>query len=275
MLLEDCSKGKDNNISVIKFIAAILVIFNHSFSLTGSEGDYVSRITKGQTTFGGIAVSIFFFYGGFLIMKSMEQKKYAKEYFKARCIRIFPELWIVILLSVFVLGPLVTELNLLEYLTNEKTYLYLLNGLLIPIHSLPGVFLHNKYNSTVNGALWTLPVEFVCYILCYLFYKLKLNDKIYAIITLPFVFVGYMILWKLLDRIPVLHGALTPIMLFYVGMLFYIYRNKIKINWYVSLGLILILLIGVYYRLFYIFVLFSFSYFYHGLGLEQNLKQLK
>ena len=28
---------------------------------------------------------------------------------------------------------------------------------------------------TVNGALWTLPVEFLCYLFCYIFYKIFKN----------------------------------------------------------------------------------------------------
>ena len=275
MLLDECSNGKDNNISLIKFIAAIFVIFNHSFPLTGSGGDYISRWAHGQTTFGGVAVSIFFFYGGFLIMKSMENKKNAKDYFKARCNRIFPELWMVILLSVFVLGPAVTELSLAEYFKSGSTYLYLLNGLLIPIHSLPGVFLHNEYNSTVNGALWTLPVEFICYILCFIFYKLKLSEKKYAIYTAPFVFGGYLVLWKFLKAIPLLHSALTPIMIFYAGMLFYIYREKIKIYWYVAIALLLILVIGIYFRLFFVVVLFTFPYFLAWFGFGTHIKTTK
>lgn len=275
MLLDECSKGKDNNISLIKFIAAIFVIFNHSFPLTGSGSDYISRWAHGQTTFGGVAVSIFFFYGGFFIMKSMEGKKTAKEYFKARCNRIFPELWMVILLSAFVLGPIVTECSLFDYFKSGSTYLYLLNGFLIPVHSLPGVFLHNEYNSTVNGALWTLPIEFICYILCYFFYKLKLNEKKYAIYTVPFVFGGYLVLWKFLKTIPLLHSALTPIMIFYTGMILYIYREKIKIYWFVAIILLIALILGIYFGLFFIVVLFTFPYFLLWIGFGTKIKTTK
>ena len=37
-------------------------------------------------------------------MKSMESKKTAKAFFKARILRLFPQLWLVILLCTFVMG---------------------------------------------------------------------------------------------------------------------------------------------------------------------------
>lgn len=274
MILKECSDGKDNIVSLIKFIAAVMVIFNHSFPITGSGSDYISVASGGQTTFGGIAVAIFFFYGGFLIMRSMEHKKTAASFFKARSLRIFPQLIIVIILSVFVLGAIISDCSLVEYFSNLNTYKYLLNCVMIPIHSLPGVFLNSKYNSTVNGSLWTLPVEFLCYVFCYLFYRFRLNNRKYAVWTVPFIVIAYLILWKILSGILILRAVLTPAMLFYTGMIYYIYRDKIKLYWYISVILLCALIVGIYFNIYYLIALVALPYIFSYLGFSYKISKI-
>ena len=65
--------GKDNNFNFIRFIAASLVIFSHSFPLLmGIDEDPLRKLTG--TSFGGLAVDIFFITSGFLICKSFLSK---------------------------------------------------------------------------------------------------------------------------------------------------------------------------------------------------------
>ena len=272
MVLGDCLDGKNNNVSFIKFIAAILVIFNHSFPLTGSGGDYISRWTNGQTTFGGVAVYIFFFYSGFLIMKSMENKKTAKDFFKARLNRLLPQLWMVVIASVFLLGPIMTTLSINEYFKNIDTYKYLINGLMIPIHELPGVFAGHKFDSTVNGSLWTLPVEFACYILCFAIYKLNLNRTKSISVIMAVSSIGYIVLYIVLFNIPMLRGTLIPCILYLMGMGCYLLRDNIRIKWYITVGLFAILIIGIYLNLFFAFAVITIPYILLHLGFATKIK---
>ena len=69
-----------------------------------------------------------------------------------------------ILLTLFVLGPALTTVPLADYLRNPVTYLYLLNIVLFPVYSLPGVFADNTFPNAVNGSLWSLPLEFALYL---------------------------------------------------------------------------------------------------------------
>lgn len=230
--LGELSEGRSNNLNFIRFIAALMVIFGHSYAATMSYkiGDPICRLTKNQLDFGGLAVSIFFVFGGFLIAKSMVRLKGAKKYFKARIIRIFPPLIFVTFVVTFIMGPIVTVLPLSEYFSDCATYKYLLNSMMILVHDLPGVF-REHINTSVNGPLWTLPVEFLCYIMCYFFYKLKLLDgKILKYTFIPAI-IAYYIMNILLRGMPIIREALRPVMLFYVGMLYYVYRNKIKFEY--------------------------------------------
>lgn len=172
-------KGKSNNLQALRFIAAVMVIISHSFSvgMGDSSKEWFIILTNGQLSMGNLAVAVFFCAGGYLIAKSMCKAKKFSTYFKARINRIFPLLIIVVGLSMFLLGPIMTNLNLKDYMSDVTLYKYALNGLLIPVHELPGVFSNNIYGPTVNGSLWTLPVEFLCYIGCFLLYKLQMLKK--------------------------------------------------------------------------------------------------
>jgi len=130
----------------------------------------------------------------------------------------------------FVLGPLVTTYSTGEYFRNPGVYKYLLNAILIPQHDLPGVFVDNISVSTVNGSLWTLSIEFLCYIGCYLMWKLNLLKKESAKWSIPIVAVGAVGLYIIIKhlQINVLLEAIRPGLLFYIGILFYVYRDEVK-----------------------------------------------
>ena len=109
---------------------------------------------------GTIAVSTFFFFAGLYIAKSCESHPTPSSFFRTRCKRLIPELALVTAACVFIVGPIFSIYKLSDYFSRPATYAYLLNAFLIPVHNLPGVFLNNPYGSTVNGSLWTMPVEF-------------------------------------------------------------------------------------------------------------------
>jgi peptidoglycan/LPS O-acetylase OafA/YrhL len=152
------SHSKDN-FDAIRLFAALVVVYGHAFALTG---------TAVPTIFGNnvstIAVKVFFIISGYLVIESWRRDPSVSRYLSRRSLRIFPGLVVCTLLSAFLLGPLVTSLSLGEYFTSPLLPHYLLNILLRPQAFLPGVFEHNIFPKTVNGSLWTLPIEFGMYI---------------------------------------------------------------------------------------------------------------
>ena len=232
MYLSQVSKGRNNNLDIIRIIAAVMVLFCHAFpiSLGSSSHDWLAGLTNTQITFGNLAVCIFFCYAGFLIAGSLERNSSTSIFFKKRCIRLFPSLIVTVFLTTFIVGALLTQIPVKNYYLNTNTYKYLLNSILIPVHSLPGVFENNVYGTAVNGSLWTLPVEFLCYILCLVFFLLKLNRKSIAKYTMILFFPVYVLLFSFLGEVPVLQSALRPIGMFYIGVLLYIYREKVFLS---------------------------------------------
>ena len=254
--------GKSDNLQMLRFIAAVLVVFNHSFILsTGSpENEWFVRLTNGQYTFGSLAVSFFFFCSGFYAMRTISTKSYSgfKLVFR-RYLRLIKPLIPVVVLCIAV-GGVISELTLREYYANWQTLRYLLNGLLVLQHDLPGVFQNNIYVSTVNGSLWTLPVEFACFVLCTIGYKLSLlNEKITKFIFLPLLVIA-IALKHVLGEGSLVGAALLPASIFFVGMVYYIYRDWIllSIKWFV-VCLAGIVLLG-YLGLLEIGMIFLFPY---------------
>lgn len=227
--LDDVACGRDNNIDLLKLLAAALVIVSHSFVLLYGSRNFseepLSVLTDGMLSLGGFAVGVFFLFGGYLIAKSCASSKRPGMFFYKRCRRIFPELIIVITLITFLFGPILSHSSLSEYLSAPTTYKYLLNILLIPTHSLPGVFLDNPYPNVVNGSLWTLPVEFICYILTYAAYHItKFDRKKYTLLCIPPLLgtIGYFLFF-----FPEYLSVVRAIILFWIGVTAYVFREEI------------------------------------------------
>lgn len=168
MKLSDVAFSHDNNFNLIRFLAAYAVLLSHSFVMvTGSSANEPLMATL-HYPLGGIAVDIFFVTSGFLITGSLLRRNSLAAYIKARALRIYPALCVVILLTVCVLGPLFTSEKLSDYFSDPDTWRYFYrNCTVIPFAGyqiLPGLFETNPYPSIVNGSLWTLPAELTSYI---------------------------------------------------------------------------------------------------------------
>lgn len=160
------SMTEGNNFDAIRLFAAMMVLYAHSFLLTlgGNPTDILGRISGGQTGYGDIAIGAFFVLSGFLIAVSWMRRPDLAVFARNRAMRIMPALIVVVLAAVFLIGPAVTTVSLNDYFAAAETWRYLLNIVFYNSHnSLPGVFTGNAQTSGVNGPLWTLQFEAVCY----------------------------------------------------------------------------------------------------------------
>lgn len=221
---------KSENLHLMRFIAALMVILFHSFFIsTGSEtGEWFRTITNNQITMGEFAVSIFFLCGGYLIAMSVEKNQTAKNYFTARVKRLFPSL-ICVTVATVIFGSFISTWKPVGYVISSDTWKYLLNAVLIRVHHLPGVF-EGHADAVVNGSLWTLPVEFVCYVLCFIAYKLTFLNKKRFPLSIPLVALGTFVVWKMSAIRYSLREIISPVLLFYIGMGYWIYREHITLR---------------------------------------------
>jgi peptidoglycan/LPS O-acetylase OafA/YrhL len=131
------------------------VLVGHSYVLLGHQ----PLFDVGWHSYG---VLLFFFVSGYLIAGSWQADPRYLRFAEKRIRRIMPALLVVVFITVFLLGPLMTTDA--AYWSDPVTWRYLWrNGLLLPFHALPGVFQGNPLPA-VNGSLWTLPVEAFMYL---------------------------------------------------------------------------------------------------------------
>ena len=76
------SNTRSNNLTLIKFIAAIMVIWGHAIILLQQSKDPISLLSRNELSLGSVAVAIFFFASGFYVTKSLMKKRSAREYLK-------------------------------------------------------------------------------------------------------------------------------------------------------------------------------------------------
>jgi peptidoglycan/LPS O-acetylase OafA/YrhL len=114
---------------------------------------------------GEHAVQVFFILSGVLVAQSFDRSRNIADFALARGLRIFPALIVCVLISAFVLGPIMTKLPLADYLTSPAlaTYIVKTIGLISAALPLPGVFDDLALAGLVNSSLWTLKYEVMCY----------------------------------------------------------------------------------------------------------------
>ncbi|WP_296184834.1 acyltransferase family protein [Pseudomonas sp. UBA1879] len=164
--LGDLASRRNNNFNLIRMLAATAVLVSHSYPL--SQGSTAVEPLSGWLglSLGELAVITFFCVSGFFISLSRDRAPGLIDFVAARCLRIYPGLTLVLLLSVFLIGPIFTTLSTPEYLRSGATYGYLSHNLTLfsMQFQLPGLFEDNPWPG-INGSLWTLFYEVMLYVL--------------------------------------------------------------------------------------------------------------
>lgn len=179
-----------NNFDFLRLLFALCVIITHSYTLTGAaETDWLHTITNGQVFFSYIGVRGFFIISGFLIYQSIFRTDSIIHYFQNRCLRIFPGLAVVLLLTV-IFAFFAYSGNLSSYLANKSVWTYFPNNIkLFRLQgTIQGVFETNPYKDDINGSIWTIQYEFICYVLISsIFFFRKAGIYIVSIFTASFL----------------------------------------------------------------------------------------
>ncbi|MDB5459531.1 MAG: acyltransferase family protein [Caulobacteraceae bacterium] len=245
--------GRPSGFDYMRIVLALVIVIFHSTTTSyGSAGDWVWWNTPAKP-FIRLLLPAFFALSGFLVASSLERSKTLISFLGLRVIRIYPALAVETLLSAFILGPLATTFTLGAYFTSPLFFSYLLNVLGDVHYALPGVFLQNPHPVTVNGQLWTVPFELLCYISLAALTVLGLRKKrIIAPLATVASIVGFVIAKaiKYHGLFPVFDTALSgPLLVssFLAGVTIYLYRDRIpwNIRWMGCSAVASILLLGV------------------------------
>lgn len=220
----------------VRLIAALWVVFCHSAPIAGESIMY-----PGWTFVPAhMGLTAFFVLSGYQIAGSWTSDPSVGRFVFKRLLRILPPIIVMSMIAALVVGPLVTTWPLGYYFNASQTWGYVLNNatVLNLQHVLPGVFDHNPYPWSVNGSIWTLPIELVGYVI------VLILGVTTVIKRRPFVTVLLMIVVIAVDR----RAAASPeadspswlqlnlstsaqfLVSFMIGLVLFAYRDKIPLS---------------------------------------------
>jgi peptidoglycan/LPS O-acetylase OafA/YrhL len=236
---------RSNNFTLIRVIAAAVVILDHSYRLAGQAPPLTARL--GYTDVGTLAVYTFFIMSGHLLLSSWKANPRWFLFFFKRFMRIMPGLLFALLFGALLIGPLITTTPLADYFHSARTHDYVTQNLILfrADYDLPGVFGpgHNPFPA-VNGSIWTLCYEVTLYCLVPLLGLLLLRSRriagtvvLLAAAALPWDRLGTMI--PVTQLVVVYMEIFTRY--FIVGAVLYAHRDRIPMRWFVALGLLALL----------------------------------
>lgn len=159
--------GSLDGLSVVRLALAAAVILSHAWPLGGFGGD--PTLPGTHITLGMVAVVGFLSLSGFLVTLSLNRLS-VPRFMWHRVLRIMPAYWICLLLLAFVLAPIIwwcadsagpdywaqspspASFVTANFWLNQKQF------------GIGTVFATNPYGTPIDGALWSLIYEFICYL---------------------------------------------------------------------------------------------------------------
>jgi peptidoglycan/LPS O-acetylase OafA/YrhL len=152
------SDWRVNNFDLLRLLAALQVAVVHGIGILKPPGYFVRLLGAGLDRFPG--VPIFFVISGVLISKSYERSDSLRDYLRNRCLRIFPGLWVCLVVSVAVI--LALGVGSLARITAPDWLLWWAGQMSI-FQNFQATFLE-PLSTGLNYSLWTIPIELEFYI---------------------------------------------------------------------------------------------------------------
>jgi peptidoglycan/LPS O-acetylase OafA/YrhL len=151
---------------LLRLLAASVVLLYHSRGVEAGDiqADPLFKFSGGFIQSGLLAVLVFFAISGFLVTPGLIRSRDAVVYLVHRAVRIFPALFVVVLVTMLALGPALTVRPLASYFADPDVYRYAKNAITLSVRYLPGVLGPDGRPIIVNGALWTLYFEVLSYL---------------------------------------------------------------------------------------------------------------
>ena len=237
--IADRASGRDNNFNLLRILAAVGVLISHAYPISlGAEAAEPLSALLGGVTLGTVSVMIFFSISGFFITRSFAGRKSLGRFLQARAVRLFPALIVVLAVTVLVSGLWLTTATPGTFWAATPAYFLRNVTLFAPRYDLPGVFPSNPYGPAINGSLWTLNYEVLCYFGVVL-------AGLAGLLTRP-VFFGLALLGFFaaygVNMAHTLHPRIDSLLVlglpFAIGMSFWVWRRTIPLS--VSLAVALL-----------------------------------
>lgn len=167
---------KDNCFDTARLVAALMVMFAHQSVLSGLDEPSIFG-------FGGIsgtAVAIFFSISGFLVSRSAMRSDNFIVFMGKRVRRIFPALIPCAIFMYVIVGGIVNDWNTRYLLSGDIVTNIIKTIYFIPVTN-DGISSAFKHPG-LNGSLWTLPLEFMCYLFVSVFVSIWKDKRVFILL---------------------------------------------------------------------------------------------
>jgi peptidoglycan/LPS O-acetylase OafA/YrhL len=219
----DGRSTRQNNFDLLRLIAAIAVLFSHSFPMVGE-----TEPTIAGTTLGTTAVWVFFAISGYLIVGSWDHTRNVVAFLIKRALRIVPAYLVMLVIAALIIGPLESVFTFSQYFHSGTPTHFILVNLTFP--PMVDQSLYGVVAPAINGSIWTIPFEVRCYVLVAAIGLLGLlrNPKI----AVP-VFIAGIVLTGIINQ-PGPFDTSMFFRMFAVGGLLWTLRDHIPFRWSIA-----------------------------------------
>lgn len=274
------------NVQKIRFLAAVFVIIGHAWSISGAGQEPLALLTKGNIGFGKLSVYTFMFLSGLYAARTIHAGGYSERcrgFLLVRIRRLCPSLFATVLLTVFIIGPMFTSLPIEAYFSSRATWGYFLNCIFIVRHKLPGVFENNVYTGSINGSLWSLPLEALCCVALIILFKLRLLSEEMSVRRAVILILGGELFIRFIVKcmcfIQEYRYHLHLCLVFLLGALCFLLREKIYLNRQMQIVFVMLLPVLIYFNVssyiwIYLFLYVLLVLCFAGMGRSTYLSSL-
>lgn len=157
--LNEVFDPRANSLNALRLVFATTVLVSHSFAIGGLGPE--PRI--GGVTIASLAVDGFFVISGYLITMSRLRSRSLGSYARRRFLRIYPGLWVNLLVTVALIVPLLLWLED-DHTTLGNVARYMQNVILPRADRVDWISSRGPLSGIINGSLWTLQWEIAGYV---------------------------------------------------------------------------------------------------------------
>lgn len=182
-------RSRRNLFVMLRLALALGVLIGHFFPIFGiDDPNYLA------STLAGVSVLAFFFLSGFLITDSASRSS-TRKFLIRRIMRIGPGLLVSLVLTSFLISPLIALIDGRTMFSFENFRYF--DNLFLPLqlqHTIGDSVAGLPVSESINGSLWTLPVEFRLYLISlglHLLLKKVLSGSIFWTISLHTMFFAF------------------------------------------------------------------------------------
>lgn len=227
--ISDVASGRSNHFNLIRMLAATGVLVSHAFPLALGRDRNDPFADFLGISLGTLCVYVFFVLSGFFIASSYERSLTKRKFIRARILRLFPALGVCLAITI-ITGSLITSELKNEFAIESISYFFWNFTLFYGQTNLPGVFENNPFSDTINGSLWTLNFEFLCYVLTL---ALGLFGCLVPTSRFIVILVGFLAIYLASSQILLSYRLSMLLVLgwpYLIGTLLWVFRKNISLS---------------------------------------------